>query len=206
MTNKKHLFLSSDGTALARWKEAFGKAQFVAPSALTTTPIPDVIWLRLTTDTPVTDQIAAARYPVGTAQLIVLSDIPNDEEAILVFGMGARGYANSHAAAETLRQIASVVDQGGLWIGESMMQRLLTGVQRVNLTSPAITQSASQHRLTGRELQVARAIAGGASNKAVARLLSITERTVKAHVSGLFAKLGVSDRLQLALKMREIDD
>ena len=205
MALKKHLFISSDGAALPRWEEAFSKARFVAPGQLTATPTPDLVWLRLQTDTPVADQIETVQNLLGNTPLLVLSDQPDDAQALLAFGLGARGYANSHASAETLKQIASVVDQGGLWIGETMMQRLLTGVGRVTLTS-TVTKTASQHRLTGRELEVARAIANGASNKEVARLLEITERTVKAHVSGLFAKLGVSDRLQLALKMREISD
>jgi len=84
------------------------------------------------------------------------------------------------------------------------MQRLLAGMH--GLSAPARPAQAAEHKLTGRELEVAKAIATGASNKEVARQLSITERTVKAHVSGLFAKLAVSDRLQLALKMRAMSE
>ena len=204
MAQKKQLFISLDSAALPRWKEAFSKAQFVVPSQLATMATPDLVWLRLQAGIPVANQIAAVRSVLGTTPLLVLSDLPEDEEALEVFGLGARGYANSHASAETLKQIASVIDHGGLWVGENIMQRLLTGMQRVAL--PRATIPSSQHRLTGRELEVARAIAAGASNKEVARTLAITERTVKAHVSGLFTKLAVSDRLQLALKMREIGD
>ncbi|MBK7686047.1 MAG: helix-turn-helix transcriptional regulator [Rhodocyclaceae bacterium] len=55
--------------------------------------------------------------------------------------------------------------------------------------------------LTAREQQVACAVAGGASNKEVARTLNITERTIKAHVSAIFQKLGARDRLHLSLIM-----
>jgi DNA-binding NarL/FixJ family response regulator len=53
--------------------------------------------------------------------------------------------------------------------------------------------------LSARELQVAQAVAEGRSNKEVADLLSISERTVKAHLGAVFEKLGIRDRLQLVL-------
>lgn len=48
---------------------------------------------------------------------------------------------------------------------------------------------------------MAKLVAGGASNKEIAGQLSITERTVKAHLSAVFEKLGLRDRLQLSLKI-----
>ena len=53
--------------------------------------------------------------------------------------------------------------------------------------------------LTAREREIALQIGGGSSNKTIAQRLGITERTVKAHLGSAFAKLGVHDRLQLAL-------
>jgi len=88
------------------------------------------------------------------------------------------------------------------------MQRLLTATQTAMLRKPvdasAIDENvnASEDRLavlTKRELEVARTVAGGSSNKEVARQLGITERTVKAHVGAVFQKLKVRDRLHLAL-------
>ncbi len=55
--------------------------------------------------------------------------------------------------------------------------------------------------LTPRERQIIRLIALGASNKEIARQLSITERTVKAHLTNVFQKLGLSTRLQLAIQV-----
>jgi two-component system, NarL family, nitrate/nitrite response regulator NarL len=192
---------------LPRWTQAFAKAVIAPATQLPASIQTDFVWLRLQSGLPIAQQVQAIRVVANDAALIVLSDLPNDDEAMAVFSLAARGYANTHATAETLKQIAKVVEQGGLWIGESLMQRLLVGMQ--NLPKPpaanaAATQTISQHKLTVREIEVAKAIAAGASNKEVARLLSITERTVKAHVSGLFSKLGVNDRLQLALKMREL--
>ncbi len=58
-----------------------------------------------------------------------------------------------------------------------------------------------EERLTVREKEIARLLARGGSNKEIARKLEITERTVKAHVSSILEKLGVRDRLQVALRI-----
>jgi DNA-binding NarL/FixJ family response regulator len=199
---KKHVFISTSGELLPRWKQAFSKAAIASPGA----PLPqaDYIWLRLQSGVPVAQQIQPVRALANGSALIILSDLPNDDEATVAFSLAVNGYANTHASAETLKQIAKVVEQGGLWIGVSLMQRLLGGINHLPPVAKASTQATLQHKLTDRELEVAKAIASGASNKEVARQLQITERTVKAHVSGLFTKLNVNDRLQLALKMREI--
>ena len=189
---------------LPRWKQAFAQAIVASTGKLPASIPADFVWLRLQSEIPVVQQVQAIRASANDVALIVLSDIPNDDEAMAVFSLSARGYANTHASAETLTQIANVVEQGGLWIGETLMQRLLVGMQNLPQSPAANAAAMNEHRLTGREIEVAKAIAAGASNKEVARQLSITERTVKAHVSGLFTKLGVHDRLQLALKMREL--
>jgi two-component system, NarL family, nitrate/nitrite response regulator NarL len=57
------------------------------------------------------------------------------------------------------------------------------------------------HDLSAREREVVELIAGGGSNKEIAERLGITERTVKAHLTSVFQKLGLSSRLQLAVRM-----
>jgi DNA-binding NarL/FixJ family response regulator len=141
----------------------------------------------------------AIRKRLGDVPIVVLSDQPTDEEALSCFAAGARGYCNTHATAELLRRVADVVLQGGLWIGESLMQRLLQGTARIPMPAPVGAPSDWAALLTEREREVALAVAEGASNKEVARRLSITERTVKAHAGAIFEKLGVRDRLQLSL-------
>jgi DNA-binding NarL/FixJ family response regulator len=197
----ENLFICASGTLLPRWQEAFDGAVATSTFEDHWPYIPEYVWLRLQHDLPVAKQIEQVRKSLGDATIIALSDTPNDEEGMAVLSASARGYVNSHAAPEVLRQVAAVVSQGGMWIGESLMSRLLTGMNR--LASSAVESTpAMQGKLTEREWQVAQAISDGASNKEVARLLDITERTVKAHVGVIFAKLEVRDRLQLALKIR----
>jgi DNA-binding NarL/FixJ family response regulator len=147
------------------------------------------------------DQLGRLAPQLRSLPCIVLSDQPNDEEALSAFAAGARGYCNTNAASQVLVQVAAVVLQGGLWIGETLMQRLITATSRLQ-ARPASNSQAEPNwsgKLTDREKEVAATLARGASNKEIARSLGITERTVKAHVGALLEKLQVRDRLQLSL-------
>ncbi len=190
---------------LPRWSEAFqegraGKIHTARVGAKFDNV--DIIWLRLEQEMPVAMQIERLAPKLRLIPCVVLSDLPTDEEALAAFAAGARGYCNTHAAAQMLIQVAAVVLQGGLWIGESLMQRLVSATSRLQaLPSSATTEKNGDwsKTLTDREEQVARTLAGGASNKEIARALGITDRTVKAHVGAILEKLQVRDRLQLSL-------
>jgi DNA-binding NarL/FixJ family response regulator len=200
-----HFFLCSHGQMLPRWSEAFqeGRAgkMHTAKVGVKFDNV-DMIWLRLEQELPVAMQIERLAPKLRQIPCVVLSDRPTDEEALAAFAAGARGYCNTHAAAQMLIQIAAVVLQGGLWIGESLMQRLVSATSRLQaIPSTAATEKNEiwSKTLTDREEQVARTLAGGASNKEIARALGITDRTVKAHVGAILEKLQVRDRLQLSL-------
>lgn len=197
MNNLLHLFVSAQGELLPRWREAFPEALPAAKVSRGDTP--HMVWLRLQAGIPVAEQIGSARLRYPDVPLVVLSDTPSDDEALDCFSHGARGYCNTHAVPELLKRVADVVLQGGLWIGETLMQRLLQGTVRMPLPAPAGAPPDWAALLTERERQVALAVAQGATNKEIARQLGITERTVKAHTGAIFEKLGVRDRMQLSL-------
>lgn len=197
----QHIFISNTVTVLPSWHQAF-------PSAVCTNfanakefeLMPAIIWFRLSAEGTVAQQITALRKHFVSQALVVLSDIPNDLEALAVFASSARGYCNTHAGEEVLGKIAGVVSQGGLWIGESIMQRLLNAPMSKAADSP---NSLWARNLTEREYEVAKAVALGASNKEIAAQLGITERTIKAHVGAILEKVQVRDRLQLALLVKD---
>ncbi len=198
-----HLFLSDNGKALPHWQQAFAdlKALRFGDPAMVL-PAPDIVWLRLRAELPFREQLLAAREQVGQHPYVVMSDLPNDDEALAVFALGARGYCNSHASAAVLQQIATVVLQGGLWIGESLMQRMIVMSAQALVPVQKAPEKDLAALLTHRELEVAQIVVSGASNKEIAAKLGIAERTVKSHVGAIFEKLGVRDRLQLALLLR----
>jgi DNA-binding NarL/FixJ family response regulator len=200
MDKRAHWFLSSHGDLLPRWREAFPEAIAKTLQAKVShggTPL--MIWVRLQEGVAPEHSLGELRSITDTAPVVTLSDSPSDQQAIACLAAGARGYCNTHAAPTLLQRISDVVIHGGLWIGESLMQRLLQGTARMPAPTTVVAPPEWAALLTERERQVASAVATGSSNKEIARKLGITERTVKAHTGAIFEKLGVRDRLQLSL-------
>lgn len=118
-------------------------------------------------------------------------------QAIDLFKSGARGYCNRLIRKSLLTEVVRVVEAGEVWVGEQLMSGLLRALPRpVNAIASDDPRLAP---LTDREKDVIPYIVNGLSNKHIARELDITERTVKAHVSSILHKLGVTDRMQLAM-------
>jgi len=135
-------------------------------------------------------------------RIIVLANVPDQRQAVDLLKRGAAGYCHAYLPAKVLREVKAVVEHGGLWLGQELLQRLIT-------VSTTLVGSQPQHiaeltaKLTPREKEVALEAARGLSNKQIARDLDITERTVKAHLKHIFERLKVKDRLQLALLLSE---
>jgi DNA-binding NarL/FixJ family response regulator len=196
-----NLFISANGGLLPRWLEAFPDARGGKTGAALQKQKCDIAWLRIAAGDSAPQQLEEVRKHLGGVTCVVLSDLPDDEQALAAFGAAARGYCNTHAAPAVLQQVASVVRQGGLWIGESLMQRVIASTARIMQPPDQAMVRGWADILTGREREIARHIARGASNKEIARELGITERTVKAHVGAILEKLKVRDRLQIALRV-----
>jgi len=139
-------------------------------------------------------------------RVVVLADEPSDALTLEVLAVGAAGCCNTHAAPEVLQQVALVVENGGLWVGQSVLLQLMGNMSRVLGQRQAHSENPMLLRvLSGREVQVAKLVADGASNKEIAERLSIAERTVKAHLTAIFEKTGARDRLQLSLKINGLN-
>lgn len=197
---KQHYFVSPPNDTHPRWAQAFDDALMIP----TVPPVMDrdaVVWVH-TSVANWTDIVAAAVR--CEAQVIVLTLGPRQPELLTALTAGARGYAHAWSAVGILQQIASVVGNGGLWVGAEFLNQLVstTASQLQNDAAEGQVDDDLLSALTDREREVALAVAGGASNKEVARRLNITERTVKAHLSVVFQKLGVRDRLHLALQLK----
>lgn len=196
----EQLFLSADGRLRDTWRTAFPAARAQRPAEPLVGDV--LVWVLVAPGEKAARQIAALRQRGVAQPLIVLADEPGEDDALAALTAGASGYCNSHAAPEVLSQVATVVGNGGLWVGQRLMQRLLAGTARLLPPNPS---DGWADTLTEREREVAHAIARGASNKEVARELAITERTVKAHVGAILEKLGARDRLQLSLIVNGVE-
>lgn len=136
-------------------------------------------------------------------RVVATSSFPNDDKAIKALDAGCAGFCHAYADATTLRQVNQVIDAGQVWIGKNLMQRLLQGTNRIaEATNRELFDWSAA--LTHREREVAILAANGASNLAISVDCNISERTVKAHLTSVFSKLDITDRLQLALRVHGI--
>lgn len=198
MPNHKHLMITPDGQVLPRWQEVFAKLQTITYGEVLTTDA-DMVWLKLNGLIAAQAQIDWLKASYGHLNFVVLSTIPTASEAMLALTAGAKAYVNVHAGVKNLQQIAGIVHEGGIWVGEDLMQLLVSTLSRLQATEGQAKPNLWLEKISKREAEVVAAVATGASNKLVAKQLNISERTVKAHLSAIFEKLGVKDRLKLVL-------
>jgi NarL family two-component system response regulator LiaR len=154
---------------------------------------PDVVLLDLVM--PGGDGIEAAREiraASPASKVIVLTSYPDDATVLPALEAGAAGYLLKDVEPRELADGVRRVHRGESLLHPAVARRVIR---------EAVSPGAEPDRdaLTPRELDVLRLIARGLPNKLIARELGIAERTVKTHVSSIFAKLGVTDRTQAAL-------
>ena len=134
------------------------------------------------------------------------SDRSLDQMAL--FKSGAHGFLADNISPPLLVKAVHSVSKGEVWVPRKLITRLISELARGAVTSerrkdPATRESMS--RLTPRELEVAQMVHSGGNNKMIARELAISERTVKAHLSVIFRKLNIANRLHLALFFNQIN-
>jgi len=199
----QHWIIDTGDRAVASWKEAMPAARMVPRAALSAVSFEGsaVIWCRLRSGESV-EAVLPTIDRAGGHPVVVLCDEPDESLVMQALALGAAGCCNTHAAPDVLRQVALVVSNGGLWVGQSLLRKL------VGATSNRLGQHPPESKiddwsalLSEREAQVARRVATGSSNREIAEQLAITERTVKAHLTAIFEKLGLRDRLQLSLRI-----
>lgn len=195
----RNLFLITEKVQPSlRWLQAFPDGVLSPLKAAVANPSRhnDVVWV----STEAEDWVmlfARARGAFPHSAIVVVSSHPEISEVVSALSAGARGYCHAWASPEQLREVAAVVSLGGYWLGPELLSRIVTVIGRALPLEPEVLPDV----LTVREAEVARCIAAGLSNKEIATRIGITERTVKAHLGFIFAKLGVRDRLQLAVKL-----
>lgn len=136
---------------------------------------------------------------VGCCAAIALSNIPRYDEAMIVLHQGIRGYGNKYMLPENLMQTVETVRDGQVWLPPSI---LTTMISMLPQTDKPKTTKPTEYQLTDKELEVAKLVAKGYSNKEIAVEMNITVRTVKSHMTSIFNKTGFRDRLELAINFK----
>src|SRR5690554_5775895 len=203
----QNLFVTSTGKLLAEWDRAFPDARVsrvIDDVFLETARLPrTVIWVHAEASRQETNEIIGqVTSALPQAKIVVLANTPSKQHAFEMLSRGTSGYCHAYSEAALLKEVRAVVERGGLWLGRDLLQHLIN-VSTSLTRSDAERASNALNKLTTRERDVAIQVAKGLSNKEIARVLNITERTVKAHISACFERLKVKDRLQLALILND---
>lgn len=196
----QHWFVDRQPVALPTWRAAMPQARVLARTQAGVAQGAGILWFRQRSGEAVADVLPAVG-PASNQYFVLLCDEPDEATVLEALAAGAAGCCNSHAAPEVLQQVALVVANGGLWVGQSLLRRVMGSSARILARQPALRVDDWSALLSEREAQVARLVAGASSNKEIAGQLSISERTVKAHLTSIFEKLGLRDRLQLSLRI-----
>jgi len=197
----KDLFLSSHGNMLSNWEEAFPKALVTTLMRGASVDEATIFWVHANVNDAAWFKNTMAQMQQG-AKVVVLANNPNQADALAAMMQGVSGYCHAYSDAKTLQEIKTVISHGGVWLRNDLLQTLIRTTKPLVHNASATVENALK-LLTPREQETALEAAKGLSNKEIARLLDITERTVKAHISKVFEKLGVKDRLQLALMLND---
>lgn len=157
------------------------------------------------------------RFP--ESQVLILTDLDDQESVTTAFKVGAKGYLLKDLCPDELVNAVRSVHKGYTQLSPGILPKILDGIFREsaslltsdidNSTSNVVPFNSASRRstslppgftkLTARERQVLRLIAGGSSNREISRSLEISEGTVKNHVASILGRLNLRDRTQAAI-------
>ena len=189
--------------------EATGRVEVVGEAAsgeqalaLVPSTRPDVVLMDLNLGegidgvTTTTRILAGAdRHPREGARVpavLILTTYDHDTDIVRAVEAGAAGYLLKDASPETIADAVAAAARGETVLASGLAQRLVTRMR-----------APSGPTLTPRELEVLRLVSGGASNRAIARELFVSEATVKTHLVRIYEKLGVDNRTAAVAAGRE---
>ena len=131
-------------------------------------------------------------------KILLLTSTISTQQVIEALQIGARGIVLKDSVAGDLGEALRAVLNGDYWIGGRRVVNLLSALHELMQKAAAVPERKT-YGLTPRELEVVTCIVEGCSNKDIAKPFTISEETVKRHLSNIFDKTGVSTRLELAL-------
>jgi DNA-binding NarL/FixJ family response regulator len=157
---------------------------------------PDILLFGLSggrrSPTETLQEIAACGTPVRT---IVLTGAIHDPDVVAAVQCGAAGVLSKDSAADVLFKGIDSVKEGHYWVGNAAVDDVAASLRKLNVAR----RRTKAFGLTHRELEIVRAMVSGYTNKQIAGQFSISESTVKRHITHIFDKMGASTRIEVAL-------
>ena len=144
-----------------------------------------------------TDVLRALAASDPGVRTILLTPAPSQTDTVGAMKLGAVGVLAENAPTQLLLKCIRAVMSGEHWVGREAVSGLVEALRQIARSSQS--SRPPRARLTPRERDVIREVTEGATNKDIAAKFSLSEQTIKNHLSNIFDKLGVSSRLELAL-------
>ena len=138
-----------------------------------------------------------SRFP--TQKIVMLTVAEANEGIAKALNAGAKGYVLKGVGSKSLAEILTAVAAGETYLSPELSAKLFAGIRNI---SEIAQKKEPADSLTLREREILESVAQGLSNKRVALKLNLQEKTIKHHMTSIMAKLGVSNRTEAALFLR----
>ena len=146
--------------------------------------------------------LSVLHHMCPSTRIIFFTSRYDEREAINALKAGVRGYCIKEIGSCHLRKAVRVIQKGEMWVGRRIICQLLAELtsctEKGQDDYPAQAEVYLRY-LTPRERQISQLVSEGSCNKEIASQLKISERTVKAHLTSIFSKLQIPDRLRLGI-------
>lgn len=160
---------------------------------------PDILLLDLLMpNLPGLEALRAITTSGSEVRTVLLCSAINAKQVLEALQLGARGVILKKKIVELLPALEAVM-RGQYWIEGRSVSNVVQIVQQLAAETPQNAASQNRFGLTARETEILLLITQGFMNRDIANSLSITEMTVKRHLTNIFNKVGMSNRLELAL-------
>lgn len=180
--------------------EVVGEAsERTAALALATSTRPDIVLLDLDLGGENAIDFLPALLAAAPVRVLILTGLRDQALHFRALRLGARGLLMKDRAAESLLKAIRKVHEGEIWLERAAMAALLASLTAAQHPPRPARDHAAIATLTTREREVVGLIAQGLRNRDIAERLFISETTVRHHLTSVFAKLDVPDRLALAV-------
>lgn len=160
------------------------------------------------------DSGLSAMFANRNTRILVIGSSWSEERQIDIIVHGAAGYCEAQEVPQSLSRAVDCILKGDVWIRRALVPKVigvLSGHLQHNHHNNHLSPDEREKlikmadSLSSREVEVANMIRQGENNRSIAEAMNISERTVKAHLSSIFRKFDVDDRLRLAIRLKEVD-
>ncbi|OWV83154.1 response regulator transcription factor [Rhizobium sp. R693] len=162
---------------------------------------PDVLLMDISMPGGGLNAIAPILENVPSQKIVMLTVSESSDDVTAALNSGAKGYVLKGVGSRALAEIIRSVAAGESYVAPTLSARLLSSRAVPDAKRPSAIAA-----LTPREQQVLEFVASGLSNKHVARKLDLHEKTIKHHMTQIMAKLGVANRTEAAMALRDAID